>query len=491
MTIKYRSARAMCFVALVCAAISSTAAAAPEDVVSPPVPLEFPFEAKPDTLRGVNMQVFRSFVQEGANFGLCKALMTKDGRAMPRDAASKEYCPPNYAQKVTANEGFIRWASGARPLQCNGCVGRPFMTAENNQAAPNLRRAMLYGRLKFVSTTGPNRTITYPLEAYFTCRAKNGAREGKLALDIKFSPPVVGDPGFWESVASFFTARALSDFIDAKIKENLQDIPSLQNVPLGAGEKLPCLSLGVERGQDPRFDVVKFDLPASSAGPAGSKGVLSVTGPIKSVTGALKDMATVRLLSVKRLPLPPLVAPEHARPGDPTAGQFTLYVNGVIAKLPPTGLALPPEGGVAPLNFCKTVDMPGRKTLQVLFTNDLGGAVWSQFERGANLGAGIVRKMTTGRSIVAPALSGPPNPVTGKPTVGKPRTVVLREFELTYDIAFSQLPAVSVLPAVPVEKPPANISGVNLNVGGAAINPAQPFTVDPAGSAPSQPCRPL
>lgn len=458
--------------ALFCAALVAAVAAvaAPEDAISPPVPLELPFEAKPDTQRGINMQFLRSSIEESANFGLCAALMAKDRKAMPRDGQNKKYCPPDYAQKVAANQGFIQWASGARPLQCNGCIGRPSMTAENNRAAPNLRRAMFYGRLQFLSTTGPNRTITLPLEGYFTCRAENGAREGKLALDIKFDPPIVGDPGFWESVASFFTAGALSDFITAKIKEYVAQDSSQLNVPLG---KQPCLSIGVDRGSDPRFDVVKFDLPAASAGPAGLKGVQSVTGTIKSFSSALKDSVTVRLLSVKRLPLPPGVAPEHAGPGEPEAGLFTLYVNGVIAKLPPTGL----EGGVAPLNFCKTVDMSGRNTLQILFTNDLGGVVWSQFDRSANLGAGVARKMKTGRTIVAPTSSYSP---TGKPT----QQITLREFELTYDIAFNQLPAVSVA------KPPANVVGVK-NVVGVAINPAQPVAIDPAGSAPSEPCRPL
>lgn len=471
MTKTFRNRGALlCALASACVswAVPSTAQ---ENAVSPPPPLEFPFEAKPEAPRGVSIQFFRAAVEKGADFGLCKALMTKDGAAMPRDAQGKEFCPQEYAKKVADNEGFIQWASNARPLKCAGCVGRPFRSAQDRLDAPNLRRAMLYGNLKFLSATGPNRTITYGFEAFFTCKAENGAREGDLAVDIKFGQPVIGDPGFWESVASFFTAGALSSFIDAKIKENVQNLPSIGSV------QGRCRSVGVELGGDPRFDLVKFDPPAEP-GRGGRFGAAAV--------GALQQSATVRLLSVKRLPLPLGVAPEHGRPGDPMTGQFTLFVNGVRNFLPPAGLALPPEGGTAPLNFCKTVEVGGAKTLQILFTNDLGGAVWSQFDRGANFGQGGVRKMTTGRSIVVPGASGLPDPVTGKPSIGKPQTVILREFELTYDIAFNQPRTLSAEPA-----PPARSGGVNPAVRGAARAPGvAPLAVDPA-APPTQPCRNL
>ena len=449
------------------------AAAAQENAPGPAPPLEFPFQATIDSPRAVNMQIFRFAVERGADFGLCKALMIKDGEPMPRDAAGREFCPPNYKQKVAANEGFIQWAPNARPLKCDGCVGRPFMSPEDNAAAPNLRRAKAFGRLQFLSTTGPNRTITYGFDAFFTCKAPNGAKEGELAIDIKFGQPVIGDPGFWESFVSFFTAGALTDFIDAKIRENIDALP---NLTLADGR---CRSIGVELADTPVFDNVRYDLPqdAASVGP----GQVSATALAR-----IGESATIRLISVKRLPLPLLVAPEHGSPGSPLAAQFTLYANGETSLLPPQGLSLPPEGGVAPLNFCKTVDLSGRQTLQILFTNDLGGAVWSQFGRSAAFGAGSTRSMTTGRSIVVPALPGPPDPLTGKPAPGgKPQTVALREFELTYDVTFNQAPVLTVEPAAPAPKKkrfnPA-VRGAARIPGGAAIKG------DP--SAPT-PCRNL
>lgn len=176
---------------------------AQEGGLGPAPPLEFPFQAAPEAPRGVSMQFFRAAIEKGADLGLCKALMTKDGKQMPRDAQGVEFCPNDYAGMVANNEGFIQWAPNARPLKCNGCVGRPFMSAEDNLTAPNLRRTMAFGRLEFLSTTGPNRTITYSFDSYFLCKAKNGAKEGDLTIDIKFGPPVIGEPGFWESVASF------------------------------------------------------------------------------------------------------------------------------------------------------------------------------------------------------------------------------------------------------------------------------------------------
>lgn len=456
-------------VALASAAIAfPNHASAQEDSAGPAPPLEFPSEAKPEAPRGVSLQFFRAAVEKSADFGLCKALMTKDGVAMPRDARNHEYCPPNYASKVAANEGFIQWAPNARPLKCGDCIGRPFMSAETNTTSPNLRRAVSLGQLTFLSTTGPNRTITYPLTTYFTCKTQNGAREGDLAIDIKFDPPVIGDPGFWESVVSFFTAGALSNFIDGKIRENVQSLPSVGST------QGRCTSLGVERGTDGRFDLVKYDLPSTAGGP----------GPVAAAGAMIGQTATVRLISVKRLPLPAFVAPEHARPGDPAAGQFKFYVNGAIAVLPPAGLALPPEGGSAPLNFCKTVDVGGRSALQILFTNDLGGGVWSQFARAANFGAGGARKMTTGRSIVIPAMPGPPDPVTGKPTSGgKPQPFMLREFELTYDVAFNQ-------PPLSVEPQPAPKRRVNPALRDAA-RPGGQLSRSDAPQATADPCKAL
>lgn len=450
-------------------------AMAQENALGPAPPLEFPFEATPDSPRAVNMEIFRFLVERGADFGLCKALMIKDGEPMPRDAQGAEVCPQNYAQMVKANEGFIQWAPNARPLKCDGCVGRPFMSPEDNLTAPNLRRAKAFGRLQFLSTTGPNRTITYGFDAYFTCKTQNGAKEGDLSIDIKFNPPVIGEPGFWESFASFFSAGALSDFIDGKIKENVRALP---NIGMAQGR---CRSIGVERADSPKFDAVRYDLPQEAAG----------SGPGRVAATALArvgETATVRLLSVKRLPLPLFIAPEHGRPGDPVTGQFTLFTNGQTSFLPPDGLALPPEGGVAPLNFCKTVDMSGRQTLQVLFKNDLGGAVWSQFDRGASFGAGSTRIMTTGRTIVVPGLPGPPDPLTGKPAPGaKPQPVVLREFELTYDVTFNAAPVLSAetAPAKPKK------SRLNPALKGAAKVPRDlEIAADPAAPAPS-PCRNL
>ncbi len=453
---------------IACAALSmSDLAFAQENAIGPPPALEFPFEAKPEAPRAVNIQFFRAAVEKGADFGLCKALMIKDGKTMPRAADGSEFCPTDYASKVAANEGFIQWAPNARPLKCADCVGRPFMSAEENLSTPNLRRARAFGRLTFLSTTGPNRTITYPFDAFFTCKAKNGAREGDLIILIKFSPPIIGEPGFWESLASFFSAGALSDFIDSKINENVQALPS---VGLNQGR---CRSVGAERGTTPVFDNVKYDPVESAKSGAGPR-------VIGESAGGLKETATIRLLSIKRLPLPSFIAPEHARPGDPAAGQFSLHVNGQTSFLPPQGLALPPEGGTAPINFCKTVELSGRDALQVLFTNDLGGAVWSQFNRSASFGSGVRRVMSTGRSIVVPAAPGPVDPLTGKPaTGGKPQPVILREFELTYEITVNAPPTLSAesAPATPKKR-------FNPALRGAARVPRDaPLAADPALAA--------
>ncbi|PZN96993.1 MAG: hypothetical protein DCF31_02310 [Alphaproteobacteria bacterium] len=356
----------------------------------------------------MSMAFFRAGVEKAADFALCTILMKRDGKTGPRDAQGNETCLPDYAKKVAGNEGFVQWAPNARPLKCKTCFGRPFTDPERHVSQPNLRRFTVFGRLAFVSVTGPNRSITYPYQVHFTCAAPNGARQGNLAIDIAFDRAIVGEPGFWENLVSFFTADELSRFIDSRIKRELSPIGSLRTF------QGPCRSVGIDLGNVPITDAVKFDPPLP-------------TRPFFVATSV--DTATIQLLSLRRNPLPPGVAAAHARPGAPEAGQFRLFTNGVVRQLPPAGLALPPEGGSVPLNLCRSVTLGSANRLQLQFVNDLGGAVWSEFPRPAQFGAGPTRTMTTGRTILVPAIGGGPS--------ARPQPVPLREFELTYRISFS------------------------------------------------------
>lgn len=421
-----RSANSAAIAIFACLAAGFSESAAQENQISPPAALQFPFEAKPEAPRGRSIAFFRAIVEQKADLALCEILMKRDGKPMPEGDFEDEHCLPEYRQRVASNTGDIHWASGARPITCSDCVGRPFMSAQDFRNRPNLRRAMLYGRLKFTAEVpGPNRNVIYPFNAYFTCSAENGQREGELLVDIEFSPPVLSDPGAVESILSFFTVGEFSRYLEARIEKELSPVPDVQS-PEGR-----CLSVGLDMGSAAINDNVRFDPPPQASGPR----VASA-----ATAAALRDTATIRLLRITRNPLPPLVAPEHAHPGDPMAGQFTIFANGVQNFLPPQGLLLPPEGGAVAINFCKTIEMTDADRLQLIFTNDLGGAVWSQFPSSGNFGAGGVRTMTTGRSIVVPGRPGPPDPRTGRPRPAKPQTVYLREFELLYDITFNPSP---------------------------------------------------
>lgn len=407
-------------------AVFTASAGAQENSLGPAPALEFPFEAKPQAPKGLPMAFFRFGVERAADSALCKILMKHDGKVGPIDAQGNEGCLPDYAKKVANNEGFVQWAANARPLKCKTCFGRLVTDRELNILQPNVRRITVFGRLDFMSFTGPNRTISFPYQAHFTCKAPNGARQGDLAVDVKFDAAVIGDPGFWESVVSFFTAGELSRQIDSRIKRELSPLGSLRTF------QGPCRSVGADRGNDPITDAVKFDPPGAS-------------GPL--VPTSLTDGATIHLLRIRRNPLPPGVAIVHARPGAAEAGRFTLFTNGEVRPLPPAGLTLPPEGGSAPLNFCKSVSLGGANRLQLLFVNDLGGAVWSEFLRPTRFGDGPTRTMTTGRTILVPATPGSAG--------AKPLPVQLREFEITYQITFKPAPQLSPTVVGTTPRPPS------------------------------------
>lgn len=204
---------------------------------------------------------------------------------------------------------------------------------------------------------------------------------------------------------------------------------------------------------------------------------------------AIRNRATIQFLRITRKPLPALVSPEHASPGNPGAGYFTAYVNGVRAAFPPPspqapdGLVLPPAGGSVAINFCKTIDLTDADRLQVIFANGLGGAVWSQFSKAESFGSNPSRTMTTGRTIVVPGLPGPPNPRTGSPRPVKPTTAILREFELLYRIIYTPRPDTAT------ETPSSSRRGGRPGRAGAASG-AGVVAADPAPApAPSQPCR--
>jgi hypothetical protein len=452
-------------------------AAAQENALGPPDVLQYPLEAPADAPRGLAVIFLRERIEKGADLALCEALMREAGRPIPADF-DEAACEPAFAEKVRDGEGIIHWAGGARPLQCGeSCVGRPFMTRTQFVDRPNLRRAMLYGRLTFVADpTGPfNRDITYGYEAYFTCNAENGARSGVFTVDVKFGAPVIGDPGPIESVLDFLLLPArLSGYIERRIRQDLSSASGASEV------RDLCRSVGAHRDADAKFDSAVFD-PAP-AGPRFGR-------PDIGAATALRDRATIRFLRIARKPLPAMVSADHAAPGNPAAGFFNVFLNGSLAAFPPKsptpagGIVLPPEGGVVELNYCRTIDLTGSDRLQLLFTNGLGGAVWSQFARTDSFGANVARTMTTGRTIVVPGFPGLPDPVTGRPTPAKPRAVILREFQLVYAITYAQRPDVVVTtePARPGRRP-----GLGAATGVLGDRPG--VAVDPSKPAP-QPCR--
>jgi hypothetical protein len=403
-------------------------ASAQENIGGPPDILQFPVEAGPQAPGALAMSFLRDQIEKGADLVFCETLMREAHQwpvVPPRDFTPAE-CLPAFKNKVAANEGSVHWESdSSRPTKCGtSCFSRPFMNRTYNVGKPNTRLAALHGYLNlFVEPGGdhvPNdRSVALPFDAYFECKTQNGERKGKFTATVDFGFPIVGDPGFWESVFDAVLAPAnISYRTEAGIKKQLANLPTTM------ASTVDCTSIGALRPAEFIDDSAVFDFPRPQ---------ISVTPATDGI--ALSNKATIELFSIKRNPLPPLIAPEFARPGDPAAGQFTVFLNGRQRFLPPEGLSLPPEGGTANIHYCMTIDMNNSDRLQIIFTNDLGGSVWSQFYPAEKFGAGSLRKLVTGRTVVVPGLPRF-DPQTGRPLPVKPEPRVLNEFELSYRINY-------------------------------------------------------
>lgn len=451
-----------------CIAAQAVPALAQEGALGPPEVLQYPAVASESAPRAITGPFLRKAIEDAADLGLCEALMKADGLQFP-DGFDPSDCTSAYRDRVRNRDGIVHWRSeNSRPLKCGGaCLGRPFLTGTRHVDQPNLRETMLYGRLEFtIDPTGPiNRDLTYSYQVHVQCRAVNGARTGNIQLRVDVGDPVIGDPEGLESVLDFLLLPAqLSRRIESFIEGQLQPVPDTTT----PGD--PCRSIGASLATTPLFDAVPFD-PVERR-PAGAR------PDFGGVLGALGDRAKIEFLTLTRHPLPALVAPEHAQPGNPASGYFTVFLNGAAAAFPPPvgqpdGLVLPPEGGTVPLNYCRTVSLDGWDRLQLLFANGLGGAVWSQFPRTAKFGADVPRRMTTGRTIVVP---GRRDPLTG--AQGRPETVLLREFELLYRI--THIPSPVLTDDAGGRGPPGGVVAGEVAEGAGVVSD---------GSPPPAPCR--
>ena len=182
----------------------------------------------------------------------------------------------------------------------------------------------------------------------------------------------------------------------------------------------------------------------------------------------------MRFLGITRRPPNARYAP------DEDAGRFQAYLNGELVVFPDLPeLHLPAAGGTAPLNLCRTLDVQGADRLQIIFANSGGGGVWSQFGEGDDFGAGTPRRMTTGRTVMVPGLPGPPPRPGRPPTRPKPEALVLREYELLYQVDYVARPS-----EVVAEQPAAGGRGNEAR----PPRGLEPTRSDGGGTTP-EPCR--
>jgi len=398
--------------------LGSTAAQAQEDNISAPPPLQFPTLPGPNPTGSFGLGSLRSALEQGGNTELCKILtkQVNPNAVFPPNFTFAQ-CDPAIAAKVNSRSGSVRWASGARPRECGNCVGRPSNTRTQALDRPNRRFATVHARLTFtVVDAGPtpfDRDVIFPVDVNFECRVAGAQKRGEIQVTSVVGQPFADEPGFGESVADFLLGPLnISRSIENGIRAALGGGGSTPGPNLG-----PCTSIGARLDQSPAFDSFVWDIPGSQTLP-----------PITTTHALPGSEATVVFDSIVRKP-----TIESQPPTGPF--QFVLFVNGNTALIPRIGTVALPPGGRHDQRYCKTITVANAEALQILVTDGVGGAAWSQFPRGVDFGNGPSRTITTGRQFFQA-----PNPIPGAPTPpggGKPQSFFAREFEVRYHVVFS------------------------------------------------------
>jgi hypothetical protein len=406
--------------AAVLVAILAPKAEGQENMISPPAPLPWPAaELDTSVQTSFAIQDLRREIELRTNTELCRQRMVRNHETVP-PGFNWELCPESHKNAIAARQGLVAWKEGARPTECGGaCVGRPNLSQTTYTDRPNVVYAMLYGQLDFRIDTTFDRDVTYFYEAQFHCTMDPGHRAGDLGVRVLFGQPVVSEAGWLESVVDFaLLPLNISRAVEDGIKANLTGVAPSSN---GIGQR--CISVGPKRADSLAYDQIIFRQPARGPRPLAD-----------ATTAAVGRLAKVHFLGVTR------TAPVPGYTPTPEAGSFMVYLNGepvVFPDLPE--LHLPAAGGSTALNLCRAVDVGGADRLQVIFANSNGGGVWSQFGQHQAYGAGPAHRMTTGRTVVVaalPSLPGAPAPPGGS----KPRTLLLREYELLYSVEYTAPP---------------------------------------------------
>jgi hypothetical protein len=415
------------------ALLIAPAVEAQENMISPPAPLQRPvIETDPAVRTGIEVALLRDVVEERANVELCRDKMKRASRPIP-EGFDWLQCPADLKAEIANREGLMSWVEGARPSECGEeCVGRPFVTQSTHTDRPNTFFAMLFGHLDFRVDSTFDRDVRFGYEALFFCQMDADARTGRLIARTEFGRPVVGEAGVLEGILSFFTPGGFSDAVEVAIQG------SLPNPAASPDDLAPCESIGVRRLENSADDMIISRRP-SGGGRTGLRAVAAA---------GLRKQATVRFLRITRKP------PTFGYTPPDDAGRFQAYLNGALALFPDLPqLRLPAAGGSAEINLCRTVLLDGSDRLQIIFANTHGGGVWSQFAEHQRFGAGSPHRMTTGRSVVVAGRQqqpGEPPPPGGT----RPRSVILREYELLYTIDYAAPPE-----DVGAERPPVGRPG--------------------------------
>lgn len=159
----------------------------------------------------------------------------------------------------------LRWASGARPLECGyDCFRPPGMRDTQHTDWPNTCYAGTTGTIHFYLDLdyGFSRDIYVSVDFSFFCVDPGQDGGGQMSLRQAAPRIHIEGGGFWEGALDFFTPGSLSDYIDARVNEHL---PTLSGSVTSLDSR--CETLGTIRNypddDHANNDAVIWDIPES------------------------------------------------------------------------------------------------------------------------------------------------------------------------------------------------------------------------------------
>ena len=319
----------------------------------------------------------------------------------------------------------LRWAANAKPLECGyECMSPPRMSTTRHRDQPNEKVVSVSASLSFVldkiqkKIAGvwvpvPSRTIRVNVKFRANCSGWLGGN-GHIQIFTKVDQPVIDqEHSVIEDILDFVAMPFnLSRFIDAQVAKHL---PRSTSPPPQEPQNSSCESLGLISNY-PNEDMWRQDAIVWDPGRR-----------LSLPTNISGESAKVAFTRIKRLKVRP---EELSSSGDIV---FSFYVNGHPLTYPTAGGLQLAENASVDLNEASVIIPISNEvqTLQLIVSDDVGGAGWTSFDRRHRFGSGT-HTIRTHRTVLQSAPDVPGFPDHSR----RPQKLDVQEFEVTFQIEF-------------------------------------------------------